>query len=119
MEAETLPRRFERSRERPSAFERVGLGSLDPLLTLAALGLIGASLYTFGATTKHQIPGQPDYYVVRQAIYAAIGVAFMLAIARIDYSRLRELRVGLYTGMLTSIVAVLPLGSATRGSKRW
>jgi rod shape determining protein RodA len=119
MEVQTLPRRFARPHERPSVFERVGIGSLDPLLTVAALGLIGFSLYTFAATTTHQIPGSPNYYVLRQGIYGAIGVAFMLAIARIDYSRLRELRVGLYTAMLATIVAVLMLGSATRGSKRW
>jgi rod shape determining protein RodA len=119
MEAETLPRRFARSRERPSAFERVGLLSLDPLLVLGALGLIAASLYTLGSTTDHYVAGQPYYYVLRQAIYAAIGIGLMLAIARVDYSRLRELRVGLYTVMIASIIAVLVLGSATRGSKRW
>ena len=43
----------------------------------------------------------------------------MLAIARIDYSRFRELRVGLYTAMVSSIVLVLVLGSAARGSRRW
>ena len=43
----------------------------------------------------------------------------MLALARVDYSRFRELRVGLYTAMIGGIVLVLLLGQATRGSKRW
>ena len=43
----------------------------------------------------------------------------MLAIARIDYSRFRELRVGIYTAMIASIVLVLVLGAAARGSRRW
>ena len=43
----------------------------------------------------------------------------MLALARIDYSRFRELRVGLYTAMISTIVLVLALGEATRGSRRW
>src|SRR5213596_3200362 len=43
----------------------------------------------------------------------------MLAIACVDYSRFRELRVGLYTAMMGSIILVLLLGQATRGSKRW
>jgi rod shape determining protein RodA len=119
MEAETLPRRFARSRERPSPFERIGLLSLDPVLALAAVALVAASLYTLKVTTSHDVPGDPLYYVLRQAIYAGIGIALMLAIARVDYSRLRELRVGLYTAMITTIIAVLVLGSATRGSKRW
>src|SRR4051794_2105625 len=119
MEAEPLPRRFARSRERPSPFERIGLLSLDPVLALAAVALVAASLYTLKVTTSHDVPGDPLYYVLRQAIYAGIGIALMLAIARVDYSRLRELRVGLYTAMITTIIAVLVLGSATRGSKRW
>jgi rod shape determining protein RodA len=43
----------------------------------------------------------------------------MFTLARVDYSRFRELRVGLYTAMIASIVIVLALGEATRGSRRW
>jgi rod shape determining protein RodA len=99
--------------------EGTGVLPLDPLLVLAGLGLIGASLYTLGLTTGADIPHQPYFYVVRQGIYAVIGIALMLAIARVDYSRFRELRVGIYTAMIASIVLVLMLGQATRGSKRW
>ena len=48
-----------------------------------------------------------------------VGIAAMLALTRIDYSRFRELRVGLYTAMIASIALVLVLGGATRGSRRW
>ena len=48
-----------------------------------------------------------------------LGFALMLAVARVDYSRFRELRVGLYTAMMASIILVLLLGQATRGSRRW
>ena len=99
--------------------ERGGLLAMDPLLLLAALGLIGFSLFTLGAATGHDIPNSPYFYVLRQAIYAVIGVALMLGLARVDYSRFRELRVGLYTAMMTTIIAVLLLGQATRGSRRW
>ena len=43
----------------------------------------------------------------------------MLAIARVDYSRFRELRVGLYTAMISTILLVLVVGGATRGTRRW
>jgi rod shape determining protein RodA len=69
--------------------------------------------------TGGDIPHDPYFYVIRQSIYAVIGVALMLALARVDYSRFRELRVGLYTAMIGSIILVLLLGQATRGSKRW
>ena len=92
---------------------------LDPLLLLATLGLIGFGLFSLGKVTGGDVPHDPYYYVLRQAIYAVIGLALMLALARVDYSRFRELRVGLYTAMMGGIILVLLLGQATRGSRRW
>jgi rod shape determining protein RodA len=111
------PRSFEAPR--PSAAQRTGIAYLDPMLVVAAFGIIGFSILTLSVTTQSDIEGNPFFFVVRQSIYAVIGIALMLAIARIDYSRFRELRVGLYTAMIASIVLVLVLGSAARGSRRW
>src|SRR5919198_1103976 len=119
MVSDAYPRPFEQRRRDASPRERGGLLAMDPLLLLAALGLIGFSLFTLGAATGEDIPHNPYFYVIRQAIYAVLGVALMLAIARVDYSRFRELRVGLYTAMMGSIILVLLLGQATRGSRRW
>ena len=47
-----------------------------------------------------------------------VGLALMLALSRIDYSRLRELKYGLYAGMIGLILLVLVIGSTTRGSRR-
>jgi len=118
MVSDVYPRPFDERRAERSA-ERAGVLGLDPLLMLATLGLIGFSLITLGAVTGGDVPHEPYFYVFRQAIYAVIGIALMLAIARVDYSRFRELRVGLYTAMITTIILVLMLGQATRGSKRW
>ena len=43
----------------------------------------------------------------------------MFALARIDYSRFRELRVGIYSAMIFTIVLVLVLGVAALGARRW
>jgi rod shape determining protein RodA len=118
MEAIPQPRPFEASR-RPGLLERAGFRRLDLGLVVAALGLIGFSIHTLGVSTANDVPGDPHYYVIRQSIYAVVGVALMLGLARIDYSRFRELRVGLYTLMISSIVLVLVIGSAARGSRRW
>ena len=83
------------------------------------MALIAFSIYTLGVATQHDVPGNPYYYVVRQSIYAVVGIALMLGVARIDYSRFRELRVGIYTAMIGLIILVLVLGEATRGSRRW
>ncbi len=63
---------------------------IDVLLLLAALGLMACSLYTIASATKDDIPGDPNYYVTRQAGYAVVGIVLMLILSRIDYSRLRE-----------------------------
>ena len=91
---------------------------LDPLLTLAILGLCACSLITLVSATKEDISGAPYYYFYRQGAYAAIGVVLMVLLSRFDYSRLRELRYGLYAIMMVLIVAVIGAGSTTRGSKR-
>jgi rod shape determining protein RodA len=111
------PRPFA-ARETGGVLERA-FGGLDLMLAAAAIAIIAFSVYTLGVTTKEDIPGDPYFYVIRQAIYAVIGIALMFALARIDYSRFRELRVGLYTAMIAAIVLVLALGEATRGSRRW
>ena len=91
---------------------------LDPLLTLAILGLCACSLVTLFGATNEDIAGAPYYYVYRQGAYAAIGIVLMVLLSRFDYSRLRELRYGLYAIMMVLIVAVIGAGSTTRGSKR-
>src|ERR1700743_3406007 len=104
--------------DRPSIGERLGLAQMDWVLTFAAIGLIGFSVLTFGQATTHDIPGSPNYYVERQAIYGIAGIVGMLVVSRIDYSRFRELRVGIYTFMCVSIALVFVLGAAALGSRR-
>jgi rod shape determining protein RodA len=118
MVSDVYPRPFD-ERRAEGATDRAGILRLDPLLLLATVGLIGFSIFTLKEVTGGDIPHDPYFYVFRQAIYAVIGIALMLAIARVDYSRFRELRVGLYTAMISSIILVLMLGQATRGSRRW
>jgi rod shape determining protein RodA len=113
------PRPFDERRRDEGLLERAGLLRLDFARLGAALAVIAFSVYTLGVTTNEDVAGNPHFYAVRQSMYAVIGIALMLGVARIDYSRFRELRVGLYTAMVASIVLVLILGEATRGSRRW
>jgi rod shape determining protein RodA len=92
---------------------------LDPLLLLATLGLVAASLVALDGATQNDIPGDPDYYVHRQAAYAAIGLVLMYAVSRLDYSRLRELRYPIYGLLLGVILLVLVIGGVTRGTRAW
>jgi rod shape determining protein RodA len=92
---------------------------LDPLLLLAALGLVACSCIAIKGATADDVAGDPLYYFERQVVYGAIGVVLMYAMSRLDYSRLRELKYVLYGFLIASIVLVFALATATRGSKRW
>src|SRR5215207_6889618 len=92
---------------------------LDLLVLIGTLGLIAFSMVTLDTATATDVPGSPDYFVIRQGLYAAVGLTLMLLLASIDYSRFRELRVGLYASMIGLIVLVLAVAGATRGSRRW
>jgi rod shape determining protein RodA len=91
---------------------------LDPLLLLAAVGLIACGVYVVYTATQDDIPGAPDYYLYRQLAYGVVGIVLMLVVSRFDYSRLREWKLGIYGAMIGSIVLVYAAGTATRGSKR-
>ena len=91
----------------------------DVWLLLATLGLIGCSLATLHGATQHDIPGRPEYYVQRQGLYAGVGLVLALILAKIDYSRLRELKFVVYGLLIGSNLLVLGVAGATRGSKRW
>jgi rod shape determining protein RodA len=98
--------------------ERLGLAHMDWPLAFAAAALVAFSVLTLGQATRHDVPGSPDYYLERQAIYAVLGLLGMFALTRIDYSRFRELRVGLYTFLCVSVALVFVFGFAARGSRR-
>ena len=91
---------------------------LDPLLTLAVVGLGIASVMTLGAATRELVPGQPHYYVDRQVLYLVVGAVLMLVLSSFDYARLRSLKNGIYALLLFSILAVLAAGHSTNGSQR-
>jgi rod shape determining protein RodA len=92
---------------------------IDPLLLLGTLGLVAAGIYVIGTATDTDIPGNPHYYVIRQGVYCGVGLLLMFILARFDYSRLREWRIGIYGLMIALILFTLAVGTATRGSKRW
>ncbi len=90
----------------------------DPILLLAVFGLCAASLVVLTGATADDIPGDPHYYVNRQAIYFGVGLVLAAVLARIDYSRLRETKYVVYGMLIAGILAVQAAGTAARGSRR-
>jgi rod shape determining protein RodA len=105
--------------QRSRIVEVLNLRNLDGIMLAASIGLIAFSVFTLSSATRHEIAANPMYFVQRQVLYGVIGIAVMIAVSRIDYTRLRELRVSIYALMVGSIAFVLLVGTAVRGSNRW
>lgn len=111
------------SSARAVAHERVDVVSflrrLDWVLLLAVGAVVAYGLWAVAGITRHDVVGNENYYVVRQAIAAGLGfVGFVVALA-IDPDRYRRAQKGIYAVTLLLMLLVFPLGDTTRGSKRW
>ncbi|HEV7918454.1 MAG TPA: rod shape-determining protein RodA, partial [Solirubrobacterales bacterium] len=89
-----------------------------PLLA-AAVGLVICSMILLNGATQDDVPGSPNYYLMRQGVFAAVGLSLMLIVSRIDYTRLRDMRTQIYAVLIATNLLVLLAGAASRGSRRW
>ena len=89
----------------------------DPILALATIGIAVLSLLTLKAATVDDVPGDPTFYVKRQAVFFVLGAIVAIVVSRLDYARLRTVRTPLYVTLFALIVAVQLFGSVTRGSR--
>ena len=105
-------------RERPASRVSALALPFDPLLAVAVLGLAVISLVAIAGATAGDVPGSPDYFFTRQLTYFLVGGLVALVFWRIDYSRLREIKVLCYGLMIDLILLVFALGSVSRGSRR-
>ncbi|MFL5860370.1 MAG: FtsW/RodA/SpoVE family cell cycle protein, partial [Solirubrobacteraceae bacterium] len=91
---------------------------MDPMLLLGAIGLMVCSLETLKGATSHAVPGHPDFYVQRQALFGGIGLLIALVLSRIDYSRLREFKYALF-GIMVALNLVVYGMAPIQGARRW
>ena len=98
-------------------------GELDSrLLILVTLALVAFGLVmVYSATSASAAVGgsDPIYYLKRQVIYAALGIVLMILAQRWDYRRLRLVSPLLVMISLGLLVAVLAIGPAINGARRW
>ena len=103
--------------------EAVGAASfarrLDWVLLAATAGLVGYGLWAVAGITRHDVTGDPNYYVVRQGAYAALGLVLLVAVVFVDPEYYRRYRRAIYGATIGLLAIVLLAGAVTRGSKRW
>jgi cell division protein FtsW len=91
-------------------------------LLLVSFGLVAFGLVMVYSATSASAAlqnGDPAYFVKRQAIYAALGLALMILFARFRYQRLRQLAPAFVIASLALLAGVLVLGAAVNGARRW
>jgi rod shape determining protein RodA len=92
---------------------------LDFVLLGAVVGLVAYGLWAIAGITRNDVPDSPDYYLLRQAIFAAVGLVVMAAAVLVDPDLYRRHKKALYGGTIGLMMLVFLVGSVARGSKRW
>jgi rod shape determining protein RodA len=108
---------------RGSAFGALAIGGLlrrlDWVLLLAVAALVGLGLWAVDGITRFDVAGEPDYYVIRQAIAVGVGtIGFVVAlfVPTDVYRRHWRAVYGVTIGLM---LFVFVFAEAVRGSKRW
>jgi rod shape determining protein RodA len=95
------------------------LWRLDWILLGAMAGLLGFGLWAIGGITAHDVPGNANYFLVRQGVYAAVGCAGFLALLFVEPQLYRRHKRAIYVGTTGVMLLVLLGGTVSRHSKRW
>ena len=104
---------------RPLAAGRMDLPFLLLTLLLTIMGLV--MLFSASFPSANYESGDPAYYLKRQGLFALLGLAAMLAMARIDYHRLRGMaKILMYVSVfLLALVLVPGVGITQNRATRW
>ncbi|MBQ1805049.1 MAG: cell division protein FtsW, partial [Oscillospiraceae bacterium] len=91
------------------------------VLMLTGIGLI--MLFSASFPSAYYETGNPAYYLIRQSIFAALGIAAMVVIGRINYERFRAVsKLLLLISIILLVLVLIPgigTGRITHGAQRW
>ncbi len=106
------------------ATRRLTLPEIDPWLLLVTLALCGLGLimvYTASQALAYTDYGNSAYFVERQALWLALGLAALVVCAKLDYHRWASLSPWLTVATLGLLLVVLVphIGVEVQGARRW
>jgi rod shape determining protein RodA len=119
MAVEYAARAAARARARETTDVATFVRRLDWVLLGSVVALAGYGLWAIGGITRNDVPGNPNYYVVRQGAFVAAGLVLLVAALFIDPDWYRRRWRGIFAGTSFVIMIVYAAGPVTRGSKRW
>jgi cell division protein FtsW len=98
-------------------------GPVDVVLAALVIALIGfgvVMVYSASVIEATTDFGDPEFYLKRQVVYAAVALAVMALVSRVDYHKLRPFT---YPGLAVVVVlltlSVLGFGHTGGGAARW
>jgi cell division protein FtsW len=92
------------------------------LLTLVTLGLVAFGLVMVYSATSAPAAlggGDPGYYLKKQGVYALAGLVLLIVASRMPYRALKQLAPTMVVVSLGLLLAVLVVGEAVNGARRW
>ena len=92
---------------------------LDLLLLFAVGALVAYGLWAIAGITQNDVTGDSNLFVVRQAVYAAVGAVGLVGAALIDPDVYRRYHRPIYVGTTALMLFVFLAAPLTRGSRRW
>jgi rod shape determining protein RodA len=107
-----------RARRREAADVASFVRRLDWILMGSVALLVAYGLWAIADITRHDVTGNSNYYVTRQAVYAVLGVIGLVVAVLIDPDLYRR-RWRLIFGGMSFLIAVVLLAGPIRGSRRW
>lgn len=101
-----------------AAWRHIDVGLAVATVGIACFGLL--MIYSASKDKLAQAGLDPGFYVKRQAVFVVLGVAVMMAVAAIDYRRLRDFAPILYgSSLLLLLLVISPLGHKSKGAQAW
>lgn len=116
---EYAPRAAARARRRSREEAVSAVRRVDWVLLAALAGTVGYGLWAIAGITRHDVVGNESYFVLRQAVFAALGALGLVLAVLIDPAILRRYKTPIYVGTAGLMLLVILAAGVTRGSKRW
>jgi cell division protein FtsW len=99
------------------------IGPADAVLTGTIVALVSfgvVMVYSASAVFAYSRYDNGQQFLLRQAAYAVVGLCSMVALARIDYHRLRALTYPMFIGALALLsITAFGFGKSAGGASRW
>ena len=106
--------------------DEAGRGPLDLPYLLLVLTLVGAGLimlFSASFPSAYYEEGNPAYYLIRQGIFAILGITAMFIVGKINYERYRAVaKMLLIFSIILLVLVLIPgigTGRLTHGAQRW